>query len=113
MEEACEGQIQPGAVEELCEETEVHLPGGAARPEPEVKAPKRPVRSEVGEMEGLTPAGSPSALPRLLCRRCHWRLGAPTVQGTPSSGRGSRFAQMFPSLCRVMGVCDRVWSALA
>lgn len=74
------------------------LARGAARPEPEVKAPKRPARSEVGEMEGLTPAGSPSALPRLLCRRCHWRLGAPTVQGTPSSGRGSRFTRMFPSL---------------
>lgn len=27
-EELREGQIQPGAVEELCEETEAHLPGG-------------------------------------------------------------------------------------
>lgn len=57
--------------------------GGAAWLEPEVKAPERPAWSEVGEMEGLMPAGSPSALPRLLCRRCHWRLGASTVQGTP------------------------------
>lgn len=97
-EELREGQIQPGAVEELCEETEIHLPGGAAWLEPEVKAPERPAWSEVGEMEGLTPAGSPSALPLLLCHSCHWRLGAPMVQGTPSSGRGSRFTRMFPSL---------------